>query len=152
MFAAPVATPTANKTVLAVALAAASEPWSRFALGLLLDKLQSLSAAYQMRSSAILGGACQSRRSSLTSITLGLLTVIGDSFHWLIRRQDSASAERASLHGARRPAWEDLPLRQLQELANTMIAACHAPASVAVTAVTSYASKYPIIFWTTREV
>jgi hypothetical protein len=92
------------------------EPWSRFALGLLFarfawfrDKLQFLSAAYQMRSSAILGAHFIDQASSLTSITLGLLPVIGDSFRWLMRRQDSASAERASLHGSGRPTWEELP-------------------------------------------
>src|SRR5262249_251305 len=50
-------------------------------------------------------------------------------------------------------AGRTCPLRQLQDDASiaTAQAACHAPASVAVTAVTDLLFEYPIIFWTNQR-
>src|SRR5262245_23964239 len=87
---APVAAPTANKTVLVVALARAanhgldllSGSCSLGALG-----LREASIPFKRLSNAIICDLRRRmssiRRSSLISITLGLLTVIGPSFRWL---------------------------------------------------------------------
>jgi hypothetical protein len=74
------------------------------------------------------------RRSNLTSITSGLLTVIGDSFQWL----------NGHPYIARGPLGTTRRLRQLQELANDKPPLTLRPRYV--TAVTSYVSKYPSFF------
>src|SRR5262249_12082283 len=90
------------------------------------------------------------RRSSLISITLGLLAVIGAIFRSLMRRQDSASLETRRVGWVRAGLVVGGPARfgsyrnwPIDESVVTVRAACRASASVAVTAVTSYAPSTP---------
>ena len=90
------------------------------------------------------------RRSSLISITLGLLTVIGGYLSFAFLEEAAGQflecqlepCIRARRYGAGRPRillWSRArPLRQLQDDASIATAqpVCHGPASEAVTAVT----------------
>src|SRR5215472_13207467 len=149
--AAPVAAPTANKikTVLAVALAAAANHGLDLLSGCCSPGLRQASIPFRCLSNAIICDLRRRmssiRRSSLISITLGLLTVIGASFGSLLlsRRQDNGSNAHLSLAFAyvglaRAGKARACPLRQLQECCFCIYrrAVCRVSASVAVTAVT----------------
>ena len=98
------------------------------------------------------------RRSSLTSITLGLPTVIGGYLSFASLEEAAGQCLecplepciRARRYGAGRPVlllrWRLGPARFGSYDDATVQAGCHAPASDAVTAVTDYSLSNPLFF------
>src|SRR5436190_10660524 len=96
------------------------------------------------------------RRSSLISITLGLLTVIGAVFRSLMRRQDSASLEPRRAGAGRPGRQRTCPRRQLQEN-GALCSRIYCPSSLPRFVIDNCDGRhklpfeYPIIFWTPRD-